>query len=91
MSILGRIFSTEAAMERSVEAVVKGLDKLVYTSEEKAEATAKARAEAQAKEFAGVVEFLKAALGERVFDRLREDGGEVVTFAWESQRGRAAA
>lgn len=34
---------------------------------------------------------VKAALGERVFDRLREDGGEVVTFAWESQRGRAAA
>lgn len=27
-------------------------------------------------------------LGERVFDRLREDGGEVVVFDWESQRGK---
>lgn len=26
-------------------------------------------------------------LGERVFDRLREDGGEVVVFDWESWRG----
>ena len=34
---------------------------------------------------------VKAALGERVFDRLREDGGEVVTFAWGSHRGRAVA
>lgn len=28
-----------------------------------------------------------AFLGERVFDRLREDGGEVVPFGWESYRG----
>lgn len=34
---------------------------------------------------------VKAYLGERVFDRLREDGGEVVTFDWGSHRGRAAA
>lgn len=31
---------------------------------------------------------VKAYLGERVFDRLREDGGEVIVFDWESQRGR---
>ena len=28
-------------------------------------------------------------LGERVMDRLREDGGRVVPFAWESYRGKA--
>lgn len=27
-------------------------------------------------------------LGERVFDRLREDGGEAVVFDWDSHRGR---
>lgn len=31
---------------------------------------------------------VKAFLGERVFDRLREDGGEVIPFTWESYRGR---
>lgn len=33
---------------------------------------------------------VRAYLGERVFDRMREDGGEVVTFAWESQRSKIA-
>lgn len=32
---------------------------------------------------------VKAYLGERIFDRLREDSGEVVTFDWESHRGKA--
>lgn len=32
---------------------------------------------------------VKAYLGERVFDRLREDGGEVVTFDWPSHRGKS--
>ena len=33
---------------------------------------------------------VRAYLGERVFDRMREDGGEVVTFGWESQRAKVA-
>jgi DNA replication protein DnaC len=32
---------------------------------------------------------VRAYLGERVFDRLREDGGEAVGFGWDSYRGRA--
>lgn len=32
-----------------------------------------------------------AFLGERVMDRLREDGGDVLPFQWDSYRGRAAA
>lgn len=32
---------------------------------------------------------VKAFLGERIFDRLREDGGEVVAFDWDSHRGKA--
>lgn len=34
---------------------------------------------------------VKAYLGERVFDRLREDGGEAIPFDWASWRARVAA
>lgn len=34
---------------------------------------------------------VKAFLGERIFDRMREDGGEVIPFDWSSYRGQAAA
>lgn len=34
---------------------------------------------------------VKAFLGERVFDRLREDGGEAIVFDWESHRGNPDA
>lgn len=36
------------------------------------------------------IDEVKAYLGERVFDRMREDGGEFIPFAWESYRGRVA-
>lgn len=32
-----------------------------------------------------------AYLGQRIADRLREDGGQIVTFDWESARGRIAS
>lgn len=35
------------------------------------------------------VDEVRAFLGERIFDRLREDGGEVIPFNWESHRGQA--
>ena len=35
------------------------------------------------------IDDVKAFLGERIFDRLREDGGEAVAFDWESYRGSA--
>lgn len=34
---------------------------------------------------------VRAFLGDRIFDRLREDGGESIVFDWESYRGKAAA
>lgn len=37
------------------------------------------------------IDEVKAYLGERVFDRLREDGGEAIIFDWASWRGRIAA
>ena len=36
-----------------------------------------------------VVDDVQAYLGERIFDRLREDGGEAVAFDWESHRAKA--
>lgn len=35
-------------------------------------------------------EEFKAYMGERVFDRLREDGCEYITFTWDSYRGMSA-
>lgn len=32
---------------------------------------------------------VKAFLGDRIYDRLREDGGKCVSFDWESHRGKA--
>ena len=37
------------------------------------------------------LEGVKKAIGPRLFDRLREDGSEVITFEWESYRARKAA
>jgi DNA replication protein DnaC len=36
------------------------------------------------------VDEIKGYLGERIFDRMREDGGECVVFDWESHRGKSA-
>lgn len=36
------------------------------------------------------VDEVRGYLGERIFDRMREDGGEVVVFDWPSHRGRVA-
>lgn len=37
------------------------------------------------------VEGVKAFLGERIFDRMREDGGDSIPFDWESYRGKVQA
>ena len=47
MSFLGRLFGTEKSMEKAVDGLVSGLDKLVYTDEEKSEAVAADRSEAR--------------------------------------------
>jgi hypothetical protein len=47
MSWLGRLFGTEKAMTAAVESVRDGLDALVYTDEEKAQAAAADRSEAR--------------------------------------------
>ena len=37
------------------------------------------------------VQEVQGHLGERIFDRLREDGGRVIAFDWASHRGKAGA
>lgn len=37
------------------------------------------------------VDEVQAYLGERIFDRLREDGGEAVVFDWDCHRGKVQA
>ena len=37
------------------------------------------------------LEEVQAYLGERIFDRLREGGGEAIVFDWDSYRGKVAA
>jgi len=46
-SIIGKIFGTDKAITKSIDVVASGLDKLVYTDEEKAEAAAASRSEAR--------------------------------------------
>lgn len=66
MSFLGRLFGTEKALNAVVEGVSSGLDKLVFTDEEKAEAAAKERTEARAM----VVQWMQATQGQNLARRL---------------------
>lgn len=66
MSTLGKIFGTEKALTGIVEGVSKGLDKLVYTEEEKTDSAAQDRAEARGM----VVEWMQATQGQNLARRL---------------------
>lgn len=48
LSTLGKVFSSEKAIAKTVDAVSNGLDKLVYTEEEKADAASADRAAGRA-------------------------------------------
>lgn len=66
MSFFGKLFGSDEAMKAGVEAVAAGLDKLVYTNEEKADAAAKERTEARGM----VVEWMQATQGQNLARRL---------------------
>ena len=66
MSIWGRIFGTENALNSVVDGVKNGLDALVYTDEEKASDSAKDRSEARAM----VVHWMQATQGQNLARRL---------------------
>lgn len=65
-SAIGRIFGTDKAAESLVNNVAKGFDKLVYTSEEKAEAHARDVSEARSM----VIEWMKTTSGQNLARRV---------------------
>lgn len=66
MSFWGKLFGTEKALTAVVDGVSNGLDKLVYTDEEKADAAAKDRAEARQM----IVGWMTATQGQNLSRRL---------------------
>jgi hypothetical protein len=66
MGFFGKLFGSEKALEGIVNGVTDGLDKLAYTSEEKAEDAAKERTEARKM----VVEWMGATKGQNLSRRL---------------------
>jgi len=66
MSFLGRLFGTEKAMTTAVESVRDGLDALIYTDEERAQAASADRSEAR-KMF---IEWMRNSQGQNLARRL---------------------
>lgn len=66
MGLLGRLFGTEAALEKTVDTVSKGLDALVYTDEEKATDAARDRSEARRM----IVDWMLSTQGQNLSRRL---------------------
>ena len=66
MSFWGKLMGTDEAISKTIDVVSSGLDKLVFTSEEKADYAAKERSEARAM----LVEWMKATQGQNLARRL---------------------
>lgn len=75
MSFLGRLFGSDKATEALVNNVSNGIDKLFYTSEEKAEDAAQARREGQAV----LMKWLESTSGSRLARRVL---ALIVTGIW---------
>lgn len=77
-AIAGKIFGTDKALTAVVEGVSSGLDKLIYTSEEKADDASKERAAARMM----VIEWMAATKGQNIARRLIALS---IVFTWLSQ------
>ncbi|MCR9089871.1 MAG: hypothetical protein NXI11_00780 [Proteobacteria bacterium] len=71
----GKLFGTDEALKGVVDGVTNGIDALVYTEEERANAAAESRAEARAM----VVEWMRSTQGQNLARRLL---ALVVTAVW---------
>lgn len=78
MSFWGKLFGTDEAISKTIAVVSSGLDKLVYTDEEKADTAAKERTEARSM----LVEWMKATQGQNLARRLIS---LAITGVWLSQ------
>jgi len=65
-SLIGRVFGSDKAASSLIDNVSKGLDKLVYTGEEKAEADARAVTEARSM----VIDWLRTTSGQNLARRI---------------------
>lgn len=84
MGFFGKLFGSEKALDTIVDSAVSGLDKLVYTSEEKAEDHAKAVTEARSM----VVKWMAATQGQNLARRLI---ALTVTAIWVGQYAASTA
>jgi hypothetical protein len=75
---IGKIFGTDKAAGALIDNVSSGLDKLVYTSEEKADAKAEAVTEARKM----VIKWLEATSGQNLARRLL---AMMITIVWLTQ------
>lgn len=66
MSFWGKVFGTDKAIEGAVDAVKSGLDKLVYTDEERADAAAAERQQARSM----LVQWMEATQGQNLARRV---------------------
>jgi hypothetical protein len=78
MSFWGKLFGTDEAISKTIDVVSEGLDKLVYTSEEKADAAARERTEARSM----LVKWMEATQGQNLARRLIS---LAITGVWLSQ------
>lgn len=78
MSLLGRIFGSNKALEATINGVTNGLDALVYTDEEKAQAASQERAQARQM----VVGWMEKTQGQNIARRFI---ALIVTLIWAVQ------
>jgi len=83
MGLLGRLFSSESALEKGVDATIKGVDAIFYTDEEKV-ADKKEILKEVGKQ---VIEWMSASQGHRLARRLISIA---ITFVWLSMYALAA-
>lgn len=72
---LGKLFGTDRAIEKGIETVSNGIDKLVYTDEERADAAAKERTEARGM----LIEWMRTTQGQNLARRLL---ALIITAVW---------
>jgi hypothetical protein len=77
-SFIGRMFGSEKSVDAMVTSLSNGLDKLVYTDEEKADAAAIDRANARSM----LIEWMDKTQGQNIVRRML---ATIIAFTWLSQ------
>lgn len=78
LGFLGRMFGSDKAVEKTIDTVANGLDKLIYTEEERAEAAAASRTEARSM----FIEWVRNSQGQNIARRFL---ALIIAFTWLSQ------